>query len=224
VPGTEWYATDQDKVALFTTRFNVSPVELPQHRLYRAKGHGGGTTTRYFTHKLPIATTGDPALVSFVFLVTDTTGRGLTQFLNDHLPLLSRLPQWRIVAVCPRHLHGLPACETAFRTFAHSSSRRRATSNEVALGQYFRARHVEEHGDIARLSVSDIDALRLARRRFAGPVVERVYRQWLDQGESALSDDAAGTVAAAIHTGGGQLLSHVLPVRYDRFGTQAGLV
>jgi hypothetical protein len=182
-PGTEWYATEPDKVALFTTRFRVPPGDLP-HRHYQAKGHGGGTTTRYFIHKLPIATTGDRALVSFVFLVTDTTGRGLTQFLNDQLQLLSRLSEWRIVAVCPRHLHGLPACEMAFRAFAHPGSQRGALSDVVALGQYFRARDVEERGDITRLSVADIDALRLARRRFAGPVVERLYRQWQNHDRS----------------------------------------
>jgi hypothetical protein len=49
----EWYATEQDKVALFTARFDVPIGDLP-HRVYTATDGVAGPTTRYFVQKLPI--------------------------------------------------------------------------------------------------------------------------------------------------------------------------
>jgi hypothetical protein len=221
-PLTEWYATEQDKVALFTRRFGLRLADLP-HRLYRAQPPGAESTTRYFIHKLPIAVTGDPAVVSFVHLVTDTTGRAFRQFLEDHARLLARLPDWRIVAVYPPDLHGLTAGEVVFRQFAEAIRRPRPASEVALLRQYFQTRDVQERGDITRLSVSDIDALRAARHRYSAPAFERLYRQWQRDGEAAFSDRSADAVAAAIETGRGQLLTSRLLVRYDRFGTRAGV-
>ena len=102
-PDREWFATEEDKVALFTERFGVSRLALPQ-RLYVATRHGIPPTTRYFIHKLPIAVSEHPPAVSFVWLVTEVSGEAFEQFVHDHVPLLSELPQWRLVAVAPRHI------------------------------------------------------------------------------------------------------------------------
>lgn len=82
-PTGDWYATEDDKVAFFTTRLGVPPERLPQ-RVYLARRKGEAHTTRYFIHKLPIHVTGHPPIPSFVFLVTDTTGGAFAQFLHDH--------------------------------------------------------------------------------------------------------------------------------------------
>ena len=113
-PDADWFATEQDKVRLFTTQYGIDRADLPQ-RVYLAGDGQGSRTTRYFVHKLPLFRTGDPPVVSFVFLVTDTTGSGLTRFLHDHVRLLRRLPDWRIIALAPRHIPGLLACSAAFQ-------------------------------------------------------------------------------------------------------------
>ena len=220
-PMTDWCATEQDKVALFTIRLGVPPADLPQ-RLYRARERTEATT-RYFIHKLPIEVTDDPVVVSFAYLVTDTTGRAFSQFLEGHTSLLSRLQDWRIVAICPQKLHGLPACEKAFEQFTNAVQRPSAVAEIASVHHYFIARDLHERGDVARLSVSDIDAFRVARRRYSSPAFESLYRQWRRGGDAALSNRAANVVANAIRTGRGQLLTHRLPVRYDRFGSRAGV-
>jgi hypothetical protein len=52
-PEAEWYATEQEKVALFTERFRVPQSDLPS-RVYDASDTLLPPTTRYFIHKLPI--------------------------------------------------------------------------------------------------------------------------------------------------------------------------
>ena len=112
----EWVATEQDKVELFAERIGVPTGDLPQ-RVFAAADAGGLPTTRYFPHKLPLAMVGDPPVVHFVSLVTDTTGRGLEQFLQDHAALLRRLPAWSVIAVGPDAALRLANCEGAFARF-----------------------------------------------------------------------------------------------------------
>jgi hypothetical protein len=52
-PEADWYATEQDKVALFTERFRVQQSDLPS-RVYDSSDTLLPPTTRYFIHKLPI--------------------------------------------------------------------------------------------------------------------------------------------------------------------------
>jgi hypothetical protein len=220
-PPMDWYATEADEVALFTTRLGVPLADLPQ-RLYRAHATRVRPTTRYFIHKLPIALAGDPAVASFVFLATETTGRGLAQFLDDHARLLSHLPHWRVIAVCPPHIPGLAACERVFRRFCAAGSDPRRAADPVALQQYFVARDLHERGDLGRLSTAQIDTFRAARRRYTAPAFESLYRQW--QHDGALPNTgAANAIAAAVAAGRGQLVTHRLPIQYDRFGTRAGV-
>lgn len=60
-PGLPWLPTEQDKVAYFET-LGIDPGLLPR-RTYRSP-RGGGTTTRHFALKLPIA--GDRVIAHFV--------------------------------------------------------------------------------------------------------------------------------------------------------------
>src|SRR5665213_2829433 len=113
VPEAEWYATEEDKVALFSRERGIPLADLPQ-RVYVPRDRRGRTTTRYFMHKLPVYLSLDRAVVHFVYLVTDETGGGLAQFLDDHMRLFSALPAWSVVAICPHRVNGLPACRTVF--------------------------------------------------------------------------------------------------------------
>jgi hypothetical protein len=80
-PDVEWYATEEDKVALFTREWGISLGDLPR-RAYAPAGRQGPMATRYFMHQLPVYLTADRAVVHFVYLVTDDRGNGLAHFLQ----------------------------------------------------------------------------------------------------------------------------------------------
>ena len=225
-PAAEWYATEQDKVTLFTTRFGVLPTHLPQ-RVYLARRAGDANTTRYFIHKLPIHVVGDPPTVSLVFLVTDTTGTAFEQFLQDHLRLLNRLPNWHIVAVAPRHIPGLPACTAALRRFCCALLEPRPAEEIAQLGIYFTRRESVERDDLG-FTTGNFNKIiaewHKARARFAAAEFQELYRRWKEDGPSALENRGAEPFLTALRERRGQLVTHQLPIRYDRFGTRAGVV
>jgi hypothetical protein len=219
---TDWFATEQDKVALFTTRFGIKPTDLPR-RVYVARRAGDADTCRYFIHKMPIRLVGTPPLVSFVSLVTDTTGQAFEQFLQDHVRLLNRLPAWQIVAVAPRHIPGLPACSAAFQRFGVHLRQPRLRGDAATLQTFFTIRDHVDRGDFAPLTIKDLDLFRDSRHRYSGPEFEELYQEWRTTGASALQNRGGDEFLAAIKEGRGQLITHRLPIGYDRFGTRAGV-
>jgi hypothetical protein len=221
-PSVDWYATEQDKVALFTTRFDIAPVYFPQ-RVYLARRLDEPNTSRYFIQKLPIFVTGKPPVVSFVFLATDTTGHGFSQFLQEHLRLLNWLPAWRIVAVAAKDLRGLPACTTALRRFVEALRTPRAPGEVAALHAHFDLRDRIDRKDLRDVTVRQIDEWRKSRGQFESPELCELYSRWKAGGPEALSDRRGGPFLAALAAGRGQLVTHQLPVGYDRFGTRPGV-
>ena len=151
LPDEEWYATEEDKVGLFTRERGIPLGDLPQ-RVYAPTDRRSQTTTRYFIHKLPVYVTRDRAVVHFVYLATDDTGHGLEQFLQDHVRLFSALPAWSVVAVCPRGLNGLPACRTVFDRFAATTWRPVTAEGLDDVQWFFAARQLVESGDLRTLS------------------------------------------------------------------------
>jgi hypothetical protein len=224
-PPGDWYATEQDKVALFTTRFGVRPAELPQ-RVYLARRRGDPHTTRYFIQKLPILVTADPTAVSFAFLVTDTTGEAFGQFLQDHLRLLNRLPTWRLIAVAPMHLPGLPGCAAALQRFCVALQRPRAAEEVGALQTYFTWREMFERDDCSFTAPDHNKVIKewhAYRQRFATGEYQDLYDQWKTEGPPVLERRGGQPFLAALRDGRGELVTHRLPLRYDRFGTRAGV-
>jgi hypothetical protein len=221
-PLADWYATEPDKVALFTTRFGIEATDFPQ-RVYLARRYDEPNTARYFIHKLPILLTGKPPVVSFVCLVTDTTGHALGQFLQDHLRILNRLPNWRIVAVAPREVRGLPACTIALQRFADDLQESRAAGEVAALQTYFDTRDRIERNDITSLGSKELNQWHNFRRRFAAPEFYELFPRWKAAGSAALRDRGGAPFLTALTTGRGQLVTHQLAVGYDRFGTRPGV-
>ncbi len=220
MPGAEWVATEQDKVALFTGRFGVAPIHLPQRR-YDAGDATHSGTTRYFIHKLPIFLMPADETVHFVCLVNDESGAGREQFLRDHLRLLSRLPAWAVVAVCPRHLDGLPASRTVFAKMFETAGRSAVEANGADLRWFFRARQAVDASDFRDLSITDLDRFRELRQRLTGAAVERLDATWQREGDAGLGKvdrHALQPMAAP-----GRLLTCELPNRYTQFGKLAGV-
>lgn len=223
-PPGDWYATEEDKVELFTRRFLVPPEHLPQ-RTFEA-GNGTSRTTRYFIHKLPIQVANEHSYPSFVVLVTDTTGEGFVGFLRDHLPLLDRLSEWRLLAIAPPHIAGLRACETAFQRFCRQLRRPNDVSDLAQLKTYFVKRQGLERNELTAFEGSFTQAAaewREAQRMFASADVESLYSRWRAEGDGVFQGARSERFLAAVDAGRGVLETRVLPHRYDRFGSLAGL-
>ena len=218
---TDWLATEADKVQLFTRRFGVSREELPR-RVYAPKQPGISSTDRYFVDKLPIGLTGEPAVPSFVLLATDARGQAFGHFLQDHAALLDRLPAWRIVAVAPRHIPGLPACERVFREF---DSRRSGVGDLVPeLDAHFTMRSRIDRDGLGHLPVRQIDRFRETRDRFAKDKLDSLFELWKTEGPAILRTPLAARLLGLPIRSRGSLATFQLPIRYDRFGTFAGVV
>ena len=219
VPDAEWYATEEDKVALFTGERGIPLRDLPQ-RVYTATDRGP-STTRYFMHKLPVYLAPDRAVVHFVFLVNDDSGHGLEQFLRDHVRLFSALPAWSVLAVCPRGLNGLPACRTAFDRFASTAWQSAPPKGMADVRWFFAARRLVESGDFRSLSVADINRFRDARPRFTSAQMEALYGAWLAHGEPAF--DRGHGPAPDRPVLAAQLVLRELPSTYSQFGSFPGV-
>ena len=218
----DWYATEEDKVALFADRFGVPPLDLPL-RIYVAARRDTAPTTRYFIHKLPIFVHGEPPVVSFVWLVTDVSGDAFEQFVHDHVPLLSHLPQWRIVAVAPRHIPGLPACGPALDRVIAAVGRPRPASECDALRTCCTRLDQLERNDLGSVSVADIQQFHQTRQQFQSDEFEVLFQRWKLRGDSVLGDRGAGGFLTAIREGRGGLATEHLAFSYDRFGSRAGV-
>jgi hypothetical protein len=215
----EWFATEQDKVTLFTNGFQVPVACLPR-RVYQSSAHGE-QTTRYFVHKLPIALMNENHTVRFVHLVSDVSGQALAQFLADHALLFDRLPAWSVAAVCPGHLRGLDACEAIFQQFV--SGRHFASSDgPMELSWYFSTRRKVEREEFGRLSIEDISRFREARQRFAGTDVEALYERWMRDGDVVLKGEPN---AEPLRRTGlpPQIVMQWLPGKYEQFGSLPGV-
>ena len=217
-PPHEWLATEEDKVAWFTTNLRIQLADLPQRR-YPALRRPGESTTRYFIHKCPIRIVPGMGAVHFVHLVEDETGRHLQQFLDDHIRLLSRVPTWSLVLVCPPHLRrGIEICRKVFADMFHATAVLGASAQDLAW--YFRTRQAVDAGDLGALSIADLDTFRDLRRGLATPQVERLYADWQRLGQAALRGTAPLVGAPQ---GQPTLLVHELPWRYHQFGSLPGV-
>jgi hypothetical protein len=223
-PFGHWYATEEEKVELFTRRFLIAPERLPQ-RTFDATD-GPSRTTRDFIHKLPIYVAPECSQPQFVFLVTDTTGDGLLGFLRDHLPLLDQLSEWRVVAIVPPNIAGLRAAETAFQRFCRNLRQPETGSELTRLKGYFLKRDALERNELTPFEGSFTEAAaqwREAQPIFRSADVERLYARWRVEGDGAFLGAGAERFLAAVDAGHGVLETRVLAHCYDRFGTLAGV-
>ncbi len=220
-PRADWYATEQDKVGLFVSRFGIPDAHFPR-RIYPSAHGEVAPTTRFFVHKQPIYVAGEPPVVHFVYAVHESTGETFKQFLWDHAGLLSRLPVWAVVAVCPQRRSGLSACRHVFARFVAGTLRPAAHTGNEDIGWYFRMRRAVDERDRSALSVSKIDRFHKARRQFAGPTFNHLYSDWLAHGDHVLESSQPGALTPA-PSAAGRLITQELPFAYSQFGPLSGV-
>jgi hypothetical protein len=215
-PAVDWMATERDKVNLFTQHFSIDAGDLPC-RVYRAARGTEPPTTRFFVDKLPIGVVETPPVVRLVYLVVDTTGAGVEAFLGAHARLLAHFARWQLVLVCLRHIDGLRAAEQIVSRLSGACPGASDEGTRDELGWFFRARRLVDAGSLQELSVEDLARFRERRSQYGGPRYEALYARWRERGASVLADSTAPALR------GGELLTHLLPFRYDQFGSLAGL-
>jgi hypothetical protein len=219
-PADEWCTTEQDKVALFRDRFQVPLAHLPR-RVYVTHDGRPEPPARYFLEKLPIFLAGQPPVVHFAFLVTEPSVQPFARFLCDHRGLLSRLPAWAVVVVCPPHTVDLNPFKSAFAAFQSGSNRPRDAHSAQDVRWYFATRKAVEENDVRALSVKLIDRFHGARRRFAGAAFESLYADWRTHGDQVLAHVEQPARPSMGSTG--HLLTCELPFTYTQFGKLPGV-
>ena len=214
-PDVTWYATEDEKVDLFVTRFGVTRDQLPR-RVFDSSA-GAPRTTRYFLHKLPIGVVGEPPVVHFVYPVTDARGDGLAAFLRDHARLFRAVPAWAVVAIGAKTGPGFRMCRAVFERHALNAP---PPPTVADLRWYFERRQTIDRGEIARIGVRDLARFRELRDRLNDPVHERRYAAWLATGAIAPASESETAPRPPIH---GQLLIEPLPFTYEQFGSLPGV-
>jgi hypothetical protein len=215
----DWIATETDKVDLFADRFGVPKTDLPQRTF---TGADTAVTTRYFLDKLPVAVVGDPPGVYFLYLVTDHTGRDFERFLIDHSRVFDALPEWAVVVLGPDGSPGLTACDVVFARHAQGVLFSPPEPPFAELREYFTMRRLVDQGDLARLSVADIDRFRRLRERLATPALDARYAEWLGHGDEAFGQNQTVVVPRRPRSAG-RLVRETLRFDYSQFGSLPGV-
>lgn len=215
----DWLATEADKLDVFADLFGVPRKDLPQ-RVYASARPDVEPTTRFFPHKLPIAVVGDPPVAQFVYLAAEHVGGGFDAFLQDHAGLFGRLAAWTVVVIGPPGLAALTSCESVFERFLARPTVGLVLRSDD-LRWYLATRKAVKAGDLARLSVTDIDRFRSLRERFRGAAFDGVYADWLRRGDAALEDQHG--VVPAPRRSVGRLVIERLPFDYTQFGSLPGV-
>jgi hypothetical protein len=214
-PAVTWIATEAEKVALFTTRFQVPFHALPRRTLLPEAQTA--RASRYFRDKLPIGLEADSTTVRFVYLATDASVDSFERFLRDHARLFDALSAWTVALVHPPRLTPPSSWTTAFQRCAGSVSA--LGSVDVAdLERHFRVRRAAERYDFTALTIDDLKTYRERLRRFDEPAIETLFARWLASGEERLDLNLLEVPVR------GRLVIQSLPHRYEQFGAYAGLV
>jgi hypothetical protein len=218
-PDAEWFATEQDKVSLFADRFGIGLADLPAH-VFTARASARPATTRFFMDKLPIFIATNSPAVQFVYLALDRTGRGLETFLSDHVRLLSRLPEWAIVAIGPPSLD-VAVQRAAFDRFVQNTWRPESRASVADMRFLFAGLQAMEVRDLRQYSVADLDRLRELRKAYSTPRYRALYSAWCARGDAALGNVVAEETPSL--TPAGRLIVCPLASTFSQFGSHPGV-
>jgi hypothetical protein len=218
-PTATWFATESEKVELFTHDFRVPPKHLPQH-VYRGADHT--TTTRRFVAKFPIFRLPSDHTPYLVTLALETTGRSVAQFLRQHAALLYELPAWHLVIVCPNGFAriGARAWRAAFRTYQLDEPVRLDPATAQQLHGYFRVRHALETGQAQGVTIDRKHEER--RRRFCDTPYDALYPFWCREGGHLRAETEPPNFDR--WQPNAQFSIFELPHSYDLFGRYPGVV
>jgi hypothetical protein len=162
-------------------------------------GDGPARSVRYFPDKLPIGMQphGQPHVL--VYLVNRPSPMDFRLFLLRHAPLLQALNRWTIRLLIPRPLASARvACLHAARQ--HLAMPLEPSSVETLAWLF------TERKRLAESAAGAPDArYRQMASAYGAPRFRALYRQWLDDGDSALWQARSPCVADALKMGYGRV-------------------
>jgi hypothetical protein len=159
-------------------------------------------------------------MAQFVYLAAEHVSGGFDAFLQDHAGLFGRLSSWTVVAIGPPGLPALATCEAAFERFLARPTVSLVLRSDD-LRWYFATRKAVDGGELARLSVADINRFRGLRERFRGAAFDALYTDWLRRGDAAVA--AAEQAPYEPRRSVGRLVVETLPFDYTQFGSLPGV-
>ncbi len=209
-PDLEWYATEEDKVTLFRER-GIPDTCLPRRRYSPTTGaRDRRHTVRYFVEKVPVGYHPRDGRFVVCYLTTDPSARSFERFLNDHAPLLTKLPRWTIQVVFPPPVRTRDAHHRVFdRWYADLPKPLTRDDLDWALKTHGRVQRNDPHvslDDLHRLQ--DVVAM-VGRETFVVGVIGQGKRPVLP------------ILVSQPFTGAYE--EYVVPFRYDGFGHLPGL-
>ena len=205
-----WFATTQDKLDLFVSRFGV-----PAHVLTRrtAATEPESRPGQYFSSRHPIFLSQD-GVPHFVYLATDGGEAPFAAFLRAYAMLLRCLCRWGVLVVGMTSWPGLQSVFEAFTASLHAT----VGFADDELQWYFERRRLVDAGDLAQVSVFDLRRFRTLRQRFDLPAHEQLYTEWLTSGRIGVTTPGSPTGDSI-----GTLITDVLPFAYEQFGSLPGV-
>jgi hypothetical protein len=213
----EWYATEAEKVALFTTRLGVPLEDLPRSSSTDDQADGS-RPARYFGHKLPIAVAGEPPRVRFVYLATELGSRPFARFIGDHAALLRRLPAWTVLVVQPGSTTGATQWEAVFQDVVDATVWQSGIAVD-ALRQHFMMRARMDSQATGVVRTDDRATYEAMQLRFSSDAIDAAYRTWL----TSRTSHAEPALLRSVLPRAGQLVVRVLPFTYQQFGAFPGV-
>ena len=213
LPDHQWYATEADKVQRFR-QLDIPQNCLPRRRYAPPTGEGATMPAfRYFVEKFAIGHAVDEDRFVFLYLATDPTARSFERFLNDHAPLLTKVPRWAVRVVYPPPVRTHHAYQHVFdRWYADLPKRPAVEDVRWAMETHARVQRRE--------SGVSIDELHRLQDVFAA--VGHVPGLMAHSAGSG-GHDLLAVLASTAPPFAGALEEFRVPDRYDLFGALPGL-
>jgi hypothetical protein len=213
-PELNWFVSEAEKVAYFTTL----PCPVPIEKLPRATMRVGSPPVGDpFPDKLPIGIDASGRAV-FLYLVLPTARDDFRAFLGRHAELFRTLPFWTVRLVFPDGIaHAYAGLQAVVRDelesplLAHTVEELKWYFGQLRATPNVRIRPADERFE-------------RASEAFERPRFYRLYRQWLKEGDSALDAVSSTLLSDALASGAGRVECLVLPHRYDHLAPLVDLV
>ena len=173
-PANQYLVTEEEKLAYFAERFQLSPEVYPSATYHSARQENR-PTTRYFIEKYPVYEA--PGGAAFTYLDENSLASFGT-FLDRYQSLLSALPAATLVyvATSARILEAARSC------FTERWRKPLAPIDYAALESAFQTRAGLERKPLEELTQADLNALRALRNaRLAG-----LFGDWQAYGMEAI--------------------------------------
>ncbi len=212
-PALDWLITAAEKVAHFTASpCSVSVEKLPRLTIRSASPPLGDP----FPDKLPIGIDASGRAV-FLYLVLPSARDDFRMFLRRHADLLRTLGSWTLRLVLPRPIaHAYAGFQAVIRDELESPLH---PKNVEELAWYFEQLRMLPTNHVRPTD----DRFVRAAEAFERPRFYPLYRQWLKDGDRALSEVSSTAISDALASGAGRVECLVLPHRYDHLSPLAAV-